>query len=142
MKQERIVKIFTGRHIDLDSVISISDVQVGNTYCPNDLYFEFEIHCKLHDKPITYSRYASHAEKEHVKLTFNQEKVNLFCYKMADGTNCSIHHDNRFSEYYLQENKYTQTLAAQNLQKQIDELVLMWKNYINQNINHPLPPGF
>lgn len=90
-KQERIVKIFTGRHIDLESIISISDARIDytTTGCPY-----FTITCRLLDKPIYYYRDLD--------------------WGISD-------HDERRDK------------GKENLQKQIDELIIMWKNYVSQN---------
>lgn len=130
-KPERFVKIFTGTTIDLDYIVSISSVYVTNYYSPDELVFGFQIKFKLTDKPLTFERNAKPSEEEHVKVIKNNKTINVFGYKMMDGKVLSIHWNNGIPEYYLKENRYNETLAYNNFQKQVDEVILLWKNYVS-----------
>ena len=140
-KQERIVKIFTGRYIDLSSIISIGDAK----YDRESKFIGFGITCKLLEKPIYFYREINRdTEEEKIeKITpaggihgkKEGETFIYFGYKMTDGRVLAENWYGHFRENFLYATDYPNILAVHNLQNQIDEIILMWKNYLSQNPN-------
>ena len=50
---ESIVKIFTGKHIDLSKIISISDAYIDRMGSEG-WFVGFNIICQLRDEPLSY----------------------------------------------------------------------------------------
>ena len=94
---EAIQKIFTGRYIDLDKIVSIQDAQFIDRMGSGGWYVGFGIKCQLCENDIWYER----------ELEFSEEHFN--------------------GDYVLVYNDNKEILAVANLQKQINEVIKMWK---------------
>lgn len=101
---ERIRKTFIGKHIDLSKIVAISDARFLDRMGSVGFFVEFEIHVQLTDKPISYVR------------KFERDEAEYFG------------ESNKRPEPIL--NKEGKILAVVRLQKQIDELILQWKEVI------------
>lgn len=111
-----IVKIFTGKHIDLSKIVSISDAEFFNRMGSGGWSVGFEIECQLLDKPIRYER--SLAADEY-KFDNHYRLVTF----MASGNLTSVHISD------LNCDSIKSSLAICRLQDQIDEIIKLWKEY-------------
>lgn len=96
-------------HIDLDSISVITDAHL---LFENEYYVGFEVHCKLHDKPITYARRLLTDEKKWDR----DEGTKL---AMAEGTWV----DPEASDL----EDVSGVLAVQRLDEEIEGLIEQWK---------------
>lgn len=96
-----IVKVdLLGKHVDFSKVVAISDARFVDRMGSGGYFVEFEIDIQLLDKPLKYSRSFDYYEMD----------------RMSD----------RLKPLYHSNGK---TLAELNLQKQIDQIVELWKEY-------------
>ena len=102
---ETIVKIFTGKYIDLTKIVAITDAEFIDRMGYGGYYVGFTIYCQLLEKPIVYER----------KLDYREEKYE----------NGKIHAKTN--------DRNGKILAEENLQKQVDEIVSMWKNVMGSD---------
>lgn len=117
-KIERLHKTFFGKTIDLSKIVSISDAKFDGSddYSP---YVYFEMHFQLLDKPIIHKHYLwDYGEGK----TYETDEC-LF----------ELHYCG--SHYYKQFPKKIdgQYVAVINLQKKVDELIDIWKKYIESS---------
>lgn len=110
---ESIVKIFTGRHIDLSKIVSITDAYFINRMGSGGYFVGFEIECQLLEKPIEFEKSFDYDEYTHKDGT----KV-----KMVNGEYQEFH---GYRSGYGEEN----ILAVHRLQKQVDVIIEQWKEY-------------
>lgn len=118
-----IYKLFFGRHIDLDKIVSISDAYNFHQHGWN---VGFEIDCQLLDKPIIYQRQFQN-ETEQRWISDENESPSS-----ATGIHLVLSDGSLISEnavirpaIYAQH----QFMAEKNLQIQIDEVVSVWKMF-------------
>ena len=108
-----IYKTFYGSHIDISKIISISDVYFEDNMGRGGYFVGFSMSFQLMDKPLLYRR----------KLTIDE--YGGYCSGYV--RNVALI-DGRVVEYeYGIEDKEIQAVA--NLQKQIDEIIKVWKDF-------------
>lgn len=100
--RDSIVHIFTGRYIDLEHLVSISDAKFIDRMGSGGFYVGFEINLLMIDQPIVYERKFEYDETDR-HSSHRQKPV------MAPYSN--------------------RTLAEIRLQAQVDDLVKQWKEY-------------
>lgn len=111
MTQEAIYKTPFGFHIDLDKIIAIGDAEFLDKMGSGGWFVTFSIDVQLRDTPITYTR----------ELVFNTEYEFKHEHHaiMIDGPSIAARIIDRVDPKRI--------LAVANLQKQIDELISVWK---------------
>ena len=113
MTQEAIYKTPFGYHIDLDKIIAIGDAEFLDKMGSGGWFVTFSIDVQLRDLPMTYTRRVV----EDVEAIY-QQRYHL---RLTDGT--TIHE----GDVHRFEKDPQKILAVANLQKQIDELISVWK---------------
>jgi len=118
-----IHKTFFGTHIDLSKIIEISDAYYIDQMGHGGLSVGFKIIVQLRDKPIYFSRDLDSDEEVNFRIIEEDSGGSYHEVKMIDGT---------WKKYNQVFSLMDQILAVQNLQKQIDELIQVWKDSKNE----------
>ena len=99
-------------HIDLESITAIGDAHFIDRMGSGGYYVGFEIHLKLHDKPLSYCRAVNNDEMRWNRSQGHHEVA------LIDGT------------WTPNPDQHSQkaVAAVANLQHQIDKLVEIWRD--------------
>lgn len=100
----KIVKTFICKHIDLSKVVSISDAYFIDNMGHGGWFVGFHMDVQLMDSPISYRRALNSSE-----CIFEKRHILIY------GRDKKI------------------PLAVENLQKQIDQLIIQWKEVIEND---------
>lgn len=103
-----IIKIFTGKHIDLSKIVSISDAQFENRMGSGGYFVSFEIEAQLLEKPIYFQRRFSYSETQSFEKEYKSEP--------------------RYMRRYSSDNE-KDIEAVKNLQRDIDVIISQWKEF-------------
>jgi len=104
------------KHIDLDRLLTVSDVRFVDMMGSGGWFVEFDLLFQLQDKPVVYSRRLDDSEQRFTRetgfqLAIEDEQGNVV-----------------FSPYHVVKTNL-KIVAVKNLQREVNELVYMWKHW-------------
>ena len=133
-----LYKTFFGKTIDLSKIISISDVYIRDheygsltRVIWDDYMIGFNIHCQLLDIPIVFERGINPLEGKIIEKEFRYSHdgggtgITPVLYLMLKNGKYK-----RASKILKNNNLWCDCVGIQNLQKQVDEFIDVWKNML------------
>ena len=107
-----IVKIFTGHHIDLSKIISISEVEI--VYDNRPRCVKFQIEYQLRDEPVVYSK--------DLKVRFDTRDTCGF--EMLDGT-----FKTEYDAAFYNQDVLIKIVDVVDYKENVDKLIKQWIDY-------------